>query len=135
MNFPIVAEKGIKILGIYIFVIRDKLPDKLFAESVMALEKNVQGTKAVKLNIWYGTPSESILANLPKITVNTSIKNNGWIIAHPIPITDCAYLAFISLRIKKYNKSLYSKISLKFGKYLDLGLIILILFLLLFKLI
>ena len=47
--------------------------------------------------------------------------------AHPIPITDCAYLAFISLRIKKYNKSLYSKISLKFGKYSDLELIILIL--------
>ena len=51
INFPIIADKGIIILGIYMLVIKDKLADKLFAESAIALEKKVQGTRAVKLNI------------------------------------------------------------------------------------
>ena len=46
INFPVTAETGIKIRGIYICVTKVIFVIKLFAESDKAFEKKVQGTKA-----------------------------------------------------------------------------------------
>ena len=63
--------------GKYTFVIIPEAFSKLPLEADSEPEKYVQGTKAVKLNIAYGTPFESIFTRFPKTIVKTIILNNG----------------------------------------------------------
>tara|TARA_B100000029_G_scaffold497957_1_gene566132 strand:+ start:753 stop:995 length:243 start_codon:yes stop_codon:yes gene_type:complete len=79
---------GIMSLGKYTFVIMPDALNKLPLDTDKDPAKYVQGTKAVKLKIAYGTPFESIFARLPNTIVNTIILNNGCITAQPIPRTD-----------------------------------------------
>jgi len=58
-------------------LIKFALPTRLFDEFVRLVAKNVHGTRAAKLKIGYGTPSEGTFASLPKKRLNTTIVKNG----------------------------------------------------------
>src|SRR5438105_3499309 len=75
--------------GKYTFEMRLALDTRLFDDWVTAYEKNVQGTRAQYANSGYGTPSDGILANLPKTTVKRIMVMTGCRIAHDAPKNVC----------------------------------------------
>lgn len=77
INFEMTGAMGIIRRGKYTFVIIPDALNRLPLEAESAPAKYVHGTNAVKLNMAYGTPLESIFAKLPNTIVNTIILNSG----------------------------------------------------------
>src|SRR5262249_51566274 len=76
--------------GKYTLLMRWALPMRLFEASPSAVAKKLQGSRPANTISAYGVaPSEGSPANLPKMTVNTTVVRNGRMNAQAAPITVC----------------------------------------------
>src|ERR1700690_687436 len=87
--------------GKYTLEIKLELDTRLFPLSVIAVEKNCQGSMPQKTNSGYGAPPEGILPSFPKTTVSTTMVRRGRMSDQATPTKVCLYRTSRSRQARK----------------------------------
>src|SRR5271157_3992194 len=78
---------------------------------LIALAKNVQGSKPANAKRGYGTGPDETPARRPKKMLKTIIVMSGWRTAQAAPSAVCLYLTLTSRQVRKKSSSRPTKLS------------------------
>src|ERR1700732_87321 len=102
---------GITSRGKYTFLTRLQDVTRLSEDWLRPCAKKVQGRSPAYEKMGYGSPSDPMLASLPKKIVNTIIARRGCRTAQAAPSAVCLYRTLTSRHTRKYSSSRYSQTS------------------------